>query len=215
MRAAIAERASWVRVAAGDWLMRQDEPGDSLYVVRSGRLEILLERPREEIVRVLTRGAVVGELAVMTGTPRSASVRARRDSELLRLERSQFVALMAEQPDFAVALAVALGHQLQLSRGLPLPADALPATVAVVALGRGCDPDGFADALAQAMGRWKQVACLRHEGLAESDYPELLDRCERDHDVVLLVVDPQRAPEAWIEFCLRQADRTLALYGLD
>ena len=52
MRAAIAERVragcAW---PAGEWLMRQGEPGDSLYVVRSGRLEILLERPREEVLR--------------------------------------------------------------------------------------------------------------------------------------------------------------------
>ena len=40
MRSALAARASWVRVPAGEWLFRQGEPGESLYVVRSGRLEI-------------------------------------------------------------------------------------------------------------------------------------------------------------------------------
>jgi NTE family protein len=215
MRAAIAERASWVRVAAGEWLMRQGEPGDSLYVVRSGRLEILLERPREEVLRVLTRGAVVGELALITGSPRSASVRARRDSELLKLERGQFVPLLTEQPDFSSALALELGHQLQLSRGLPLPAGALPSTVAVVPLGPNSAFERFSAELAEELGRFVRVDHLdaRAQELPEDDYTAALDRCERNNEVVLLIADPERAPASWIEFCLRQADRTLALCG--
>ena len=43
-------------MAAGEWLIRQDEPGDSLYVVRSGRLEIVLERPRKEVLRYSRAG---------------------------------------------------------------------------------------------------------------------------------------------------------------
>ena len=215
MRATIAERSTWTRVAAGEWVMRQDEPGDSLFVVGSGRLEILLERPRMEVVRVLTRGSVVGELALLTGSPRSASVRARRDSELLRLDRDDFVPLLNEQPDFAVALAHELGHQLQLSRGLPMPAAALPATVAIVGLGTQVSLDDFSEALAAVLGRWKQVAtlCPRSEELAEEEYAAVLDRCEREHDVVLLLADRERSSRAWNAFCLRQADRILALAG--
>jgi NTE family protein len=215
MRTAIASRASWVRVPAGEWLMRQGEAGDSLYVVRSGRLEILLEHPREEALRVLTRGAVVGELAVMTGSPRSASVRARRDSELLKLERGEFVPLLKEHPDFSFALALELGHQLQLSRGLPMLADALPATVAVLPVGSGCEFERFSDELVRELSRLKRVESLRPEGLDERSYTAALDRCERDNELVVLPADPEHAPESWIEFCFRQADRTLAVCGPD
>jgi predicted acylesterase/phospholipase RssA len=215
MRETVAERSSWVRFPAGAWIMRQDEPGDSLFVLRSGRLEILLEQPRTEVVRVLTRGAVVGELALLTGSPRSASVRARRDSELLRLDRDDFVPLLTEQPEFAVALAHELGHQLQLSRGLPVQADALPATVAVVGLGAQEHLGKFSDGLGAALGNQREVAtmCPGRDDLAEADYASALDRSERDHDVVLLLADPERSPPAWSDFCLRQADRVLVLAG--
>lgn len=55
------------------WLFRQGDPGDALYVLRSGRLEVLDERERlPAVVRRLGPGAVVGELALLAETPRSA-----------------------------------------------------------------------------------------------------------------------------------------------
>ena len=216
MRIAIAERSSWVRVAAGEWLMRQDDPGDSLFIVRSGRLEIMLERPRPEIVRIATRGAVVGELSLITGSPRSASVRARRDGELLKLDRSAFLPLLTEEPDFAIALARELGQQLQLSRGLPMPVEVLPTTVAVVGLGADVPVESYCEALGTAVSRWKRVALLNpsSKDLAETDYAAALDGCEREHDLVVLVAC-DRSPDGWIEFAMRQADRVLALVGRD
>ena len=65
------------------------------------------------MLRVLGRGAVVGELALLTGSPRSASVRARRDSELLELTRDHFAELLTTEPEFALALTRELGRQLQ------------------------------------------------------------------------------------------------------
>jgi predicted acylesterase/phospholipase RssA/CRP-like cAMP-binding protein len=216
MRAAIAAKASLVRVPAGSWLMRQGEPGGTLYVVRSGRLEILLEHPREEVLRVLTRGAVVGELAVITESPRSASVRARRDSELFQLERAHFLTLLTEHPELGITLARELGRQLQDSRGLPQHSDAVPATVALVGLAPEMPVARFREQLTSALGRWLRVGCLdvAAEGLHESDYAGALDRCERDHDIVLLAPGAAEADDPWTGFCLRQADRTLALAPL-
>src|SRR3954465_6741273 len=85
--AELAANASQMTVHAGDWLFRQGEPGDSLYVVLTGRLEIVIEGEPEKVIRVLGHGDSVGELALLTESPRSASVRARRDSELLVVTR--------------------------------------------------------------------------------------------------------------------------------
>src|SRR5688572_15916017 len=82
--AALAAAATPERLRAGAWLWRQGEPGDSLYVVLTGRLEVVAEDgPQATVIRVLGRGDAVGELALLTDSPRSASVRAQRDSELL------------------------------------------------------------------------------------------------------------------------------------
>ena len=78
LRIAIAERATIITLPAGEWLFRQGDVGDVMYVLLSGRVDVVLEHPDAEVVRVLGRGGVVGELAILTEAPRSAGVRARR-----------------------------------------------------------------------------------------------------------------------------------------
>src|SRR5436853_7730208 len=74
------------RVTVGEWVFREGEEGNSLFIVRSGRVEVVDEGPPETVIRVLRRGDPLGELALLGGGRRSASARAARDSELL--ERS-------------------------------------------------------------------------------------------------------------------------------
>ena len=102
-----------VSIESGDWLMRKGDSGDALYIVDAGRLEVVLGEQegvgREDdetmrVLRVLGRGATVGELALVTGDPRSASVRANRDSTLLRLSHDDFQELITTEPTFAAAL---------------------------------------------------------------------------------------------------------------
>src|SRR5512134_2007976 len=62
-----------VHVHAGDDVVRQGEPGDRLYLVRSGRLRVFVESDEGvRAVRELSTGATIGELALLTGAPRSA-----------------------------------------------------------------------------------------------------------------------------------------------
>ena len=70
---------------AQEWLFHQGDAADRLFFVVSGRLRVVVERGGEQrLVRLVGPGAAIGELAVLTGTRRSASVQAIRDSELLR-----------------------------------------------------------------------------------------------------------------------------------
>ena len=64
--------------------------------MQRGRVEVVAEAPGApaEVVTDLGTGAVVGELALISGAPRNASLRARRDSVLLRLGRTEFEALL-------------------------------------------------------------------------------------------------------------------------
>src|SRR5215217_6151859 len=114
--AELAASATPERLRAGQWLWRQGDPGDSLYVVLTGRLEVVLEQPVPgRVLRIVGRGQAVGELALLTDSTRSAGVRARRDSELLRVSRGAFEALLNDQPAFAIALTRVLGRQLRES----------------------------------------------------------------------------------------------------
>jgi len=89
-----------VGVASGEVLFRQGDIGDSLYVLIYGRLVIVVqgENGEDEIIGEIGRGEVVGEMAILTGAPRSATVRAIRDSELVKLSREAFERVVAANP---------------------------------------------------------------------------------------------------------------------
>ena len=211
----LAARTEPVELAAGEWLFRAGDPADALYVVRSGRLEVVgeTEDGRETVLRVLQRGAALGELALLARSPRSASVRARRDSALLRLGHQDFSSLLAARPEFALGLSRNLGRQLQESRARAIPRPLTPALVALVPTVAGAPTDQVSHRLAAALGAWESVAGL--DGDEEGDRADLLDRAEREHGRVLLTASHPDPADPWTAFCLRHADRVLAVAPAD
>jgi Cyclic nucleotide-binding domain len=77
-----------VTVPAGVDVVRQGEPGDRFYVVADGELEVIRD---ERIVATRRRGEGFGEIALMYDVPRTATVRARTDSQLYALDRESFL----------------------------------------------------------------------------------------------------------------------------
>jgi NTE family protein len=210
LRSQIADHARWVNLTAGEWLFRQGEAGDSLYVVRTGRLEVVLEHPETAAVRQLGRCAVVGELALLTASPRSASVRAVRDTELLCLGREDFAALLRSEPEFAVALTRELGRELQASRPIAAPERPRPATITLLEVGDSSAFGPFTRTLTRDLGELAKIAVLDGTNRSLEEHGELLDRLERDHDHVVLLAG-SGAEEDWTRFCLRQSDRVIAV----
>ena len=104
-----------VRLPAGERLFHKDDPGGAMYVVRAGRLEVV--RPTAAWSRELGRGAVLGELALLTKSPRSLSVRAARDTDLIAIAAEAFERLLRESPELSLALNRTLAAQLRTSVG--------------------------------------------------------------------------------------------------
>ena len=178
----------------GAFLFRAGDPADSVFVLRAGRLEVLVD---DEVVRELAPGSVVGELAVLTAGSRSASIRARRDSILSEVSRADFDAAMSEDPSAYPALAGVLAEQLSDARP-PARADGTqPVVVSVIGLHPGAPVDAVAAELVAHLRTRLRADLLGDPG------PESLERAEAELDRVLLVAgadDPHR------DFCLRQAD---------
>ena len=192
-----------VRVRAGDWIMHQGDTADSLYIVRSGRVEVLDEGPPETTIRMLRRGDVLGEVALLHEGTRSASARARRDGELLELGRAPFEALIQEAPSFALGLTRAMGAQLAASR-MPVVATALPRAIAVVGLDPAAPIAEVAQRLTAALAAHGSVAALAAGDLAT------IDQAERDRDRIVLR-GGSVPTEEWTELCVREADLVLAI----
>jgi small-conductance mechanosensitive channel len=87
------------KFGSGEVIVREGDNGNSLYIIRSGTVEILAAKDGKQVhMRDLTRPAFFGEMALMTGEPRTATIRARTDAELLELSRDGFTELFKAHP---------------------------------------------------------------------------------------------------------------------
>jgi NTE family protein len=105
------QHLEWVTIAGGQTLMTQGEPGDSMYLMISGRVRayVLGDDGVERLVREMARGQIIGEMSLYTDEPRSASVVAIRDSVLVRLGKPAFNDLLASSDSFRRSLQIHLG----------------------------------------------------------------------------------------------------------
>lgn len=107
-----------VSVPAGGIVYAQGEPGDAMYIVASGALEVRFgEEGWEERVRATGPGEWFGEMALLTGDPRSATVVALSDSRLWRLDKDRFLVLSDQHPALLREITRVLCRRLATSAG--------------------------------------------------------------------------------------------------
>jgi len=113
--ASILSTARPLEVAGGEILFRQGDPGGTMYVITSGRVRVMLEDDagEETLLNVLDRGAHFGELSMLIGSPRNATISAVVDTDLLVLSHEQFAEAVDKVPQFAVNLSKTLGRWLR------------------------------------------------------------------------------------------------------
>lgn len=99
----------------GSVILFEDDPGDSLFIVRSGRVKVVLvaEDGREVILGILDSGDHFGELSLIDDEPRSAHVVAMEESTLLVLRREDFRRRVEQNPSVAWALLIEMSHRLR------------------------------------------------------------------------------------------------------
>jgi CRP/FNR family transcriptional regulator, cyclic AMP receptor protein len=101
-----------VRLRSGEFLFKEGEDGDALYIVKSGSVRIISGSIVYETVRT---GGVVGEMALVDeGMPRSASVIAATATELIRIDIPKFLALVVSAPDFALTVMRVMARRIRV-----------------------------------------------------------------------------------------------------
>ncbi len=104
-------------VPAGERLINQGDPGDAFFVIQQGSCVVHLEKGGELIfITHLKEGDVVGEMAVLTGEPRSARVTAETDMVLWGLTQERFDTLSTEHPDLREFLTELVAYRFASSR---------------------------------------------------------------------------------------------------
>jgi CRP-like cAMP-binding protein/di/tricarboxylate transporter len=114
--AKLAAHLEPVAIEPGHVVFRQGEPGDSLYVVASGLLGVFVAAPAgPDLLRVgtLAPGDPFGEMALFTGAPRSATIRAERAGTILKLPRERFLVLLGREPSISLTIATTLSERLR------------------------------------------------------------------------------------------------------
>lgn len=109
-------RAAKVRqFASGELLVKEGEEAVAFFVLCRGQAEVVkgLGQERERVLGNLTEGDFFGEMALLDGFPRSASVRAVSECECLVLARWDLLALIRTSPEVALAILPVLSRRLR------------------------------------------------------------------------------------------------------
>jgi CRP-like cAMP-binding protein len=85
-------------------------PGDVMYVVKEGEVEVLV---RDRVVETIGPGGILGEMALIDHSPRSASARAKTDCQLVPIAEARFAYLIQETPYFAIEVMRVMARRLR------------------------------------------------------------------------------------------------------
>ncbi len=105
---------------AGEALVREGESGDAFFIIRRGVVDVSANGADGNPIHLneLTRPAFFGEMALMTGESRNATIRARTDVEILEMSRSGFTELFKSHPDAAAQMSEIIAARMSQRREL-------------------------------------------------------------------------------------------------
>jgi small-conductance mechanosensitive channel/CRP-like cAMP-binding protein len=109
----LVERLSVMPYAAGEVPVRQGQPGDSFYIIKSGRVNVVVEKSSGEtsVLATLGPGNFFGEMSLLTGAVRTASIHVTEDAEFIVIDKESFRATLANNPSIAESLSHILSER--------------------------------------------------------------------------------------------------------
>jgi len=124
----LVQQVSIQSFATGETAVRQGEPGDSFYIIKKGRVDVIVEKAKGEAVVVATlgQGNFFGEMSLLTGEVRTASIRAKEDAEFIVINKESFRSTLANNPSIAEAMSHLLSER---QAGLTAGRERLDATM--------------------------------------------------------------------------------------
>jgi CRP/FNR family cyclic AMP-dependent transcriptional regulator len=105
-----SQQDDMVRLAPGDVLFKEGEPGDAMFVLLEGTVDIIIGG---KVVENSQRGAIIGEMALIDQSPRVATAIARAPARLARVDQRRFHFLIQQNPYFATHVMKVLADRLR------------------------------------------------------------------------------------------------------
>lgn len=204
------------KVNRGDSLIVEGEPSDALYILLYGAFEV---RPHgsPSPTAQLRAGEIIGEIGFFAGTPRTATVKAIRDSMVLEFNRESYEKVVQNAHSIQEAMLIALARRLNttISKLAPREKPFLPRTIAVVQGGNNPTPDIFFKRLKSALDAAGAFTVDRDtiekrfgELIPDSDdVRHWLNMLEWENSLLVYIADPDLTD--WTRKCLHQADQVV------
>lgn len=221
----LKKRFEWVHVKKNCALFEKGEAGESMYILVNGLLQAVTtdENGAQRVIGRITQGEIAGEMAIITGEKRAASVYAVRESDLVRLSRESFEEISRQYPRIMMEITRILVNRLKniyapQSRGYS------SVTMAVVPVH---DNRLAADCAARLEKAFSKIGTTRviNAGVLSDQFgikdiaqvPEndprsigliaWLEEQERTHSFVIYQAERERS--TWTDRCLSHADQVL------
>lgn len=116
---------------AGDYIFRENDPGDVMFIIEKGQVEIVKKIGEEDRrLTLLEPGDFFGEMSILEDLPRGASARAVTDCKLLRIDHSTFDEMLRENPEIGIRMMRSLSRRLREAGSGSVEATRAPAATA-------------------------------------------------------------------------------------
>lgn len=221
-RNAILASVDWMHLQAGEYLVRRGDPADCAYVLVSGRLRVTDDEGARVGGAEVGPGELVGEMALVEGGSRSATLVAVRDAQVARIARDAFLDALRDHPEALLRIAQ-MALQRTMSNNIQKQGEDRR-TIALVALHPQVDLPAFAGALATELARVDIAGLLTQthaqetagaQGLAVAGpgspgfarLAQWLQEQEVRYDTLLLQTSADWGP--WNDLVLRHADHVV------
>jgi CRP-like cAMP-binding protein len=123
----VLRNAQLQRYGRGERLIREGDPGDSMFVMLRGDAAVSVARNGASVrVGVMRQGDCFGEFALLTGEPRSATIQAENDCEVLEISKPVMAEVLRESPEYLSALSELLAQRKLEGEGIVKDAAAAP-----------------------------------------------------------------------------------------
>ncbi len=209
----------WKQLSAGEILCLEGDEADAMYVVVSGRLRATRdENGQPRVVGEITRGETVGEMALLTGKRRSATVQAMRDCVLAGLDSPTFAELARLCPEAILHITRVQFERIERANR-PHGTRLLRLSIALLPATHGSDASALAARLQDEIARHCQVVTARRDAAPGNSANSPGDRKARlaiwlnelEASAPVLLMPCDRNDAAWTQQCLYSADIALIL----
>lgn len=216
----LENQMEWIFLPGGETLMRQGDKADGMYVVVNGSLVYEVRNNQGHVVSTGTfsKGDIIGEMALLTGEPRTATVVATLSCEIVKISTLAFESVFSKHPPSMLAITKLIADRFTKDRMGKRTVKKTRSIITLFPLQKDLSVRDFAHNLASALKKIGRTIIVenkdfkKHKGDREhavSDLLESLYQLQDSHDFLILC--PNFEDKLWTETILHHTNRILLL----